>query len=254
MTNPSLPTKVELRGRTALVTGGAVRMGRVLACALADAGMRVIVHYGHSADEAEQVVRSIRASGGDAVSLQANLAEAGEVERLARDAEEVWDGGVDVLVNSAASFHPERIEDTEASLWDSVLGVNLRAPFLLIRQFGPAMRRRGRGVIVNISDLAGVQAWRGYAAHGVSKAGLIHLTRVAAREFAPEVRVVAIAPGTVLPPEDTSAEELQRLADRAPLGRIGEPDDVVRALLYLLGAPFVTGEVLHVDGGRALRG
>lgn len=233
------------------MTGGAVRLGRALALGLAGEGMRVLVHYGHSAEEAEETAAAIRGGGGEAQTVRADLARPDEVRRLAAAAEAAWPGGVDVLVNSAANFHPECISDTDADLWDEVLAVNLRAPFLLTHHLAPAMRARGRGIVVNLADLSGIQAWRGYAAHGVAKAGLIHLTRVAAREFAPEVRVAAIAPGAVLPPDDTPPEELRRLAERAPLGRIGEPDDVVAALLYLLRAPFVTGEVLHVDGGRA---
>src|SRR5690606_32475671 len=113
---------------------------------------------------------------------------------------------------------------------------------------------RGAGVVVNLADLAGLQAWSGYAAHAVSKAALVHLTRVAARALAPEVRVVAIAPGTVLPPEELSAGEARRLAERAPPRRNGSPDDVVEAVLYLVRADFVTGETLVLDGGRLLAG
>jgi pteridine reductase len=105
-------------------------------------------------------------------------------------------------------------------------------------------------VVVNLVDLAGIQSWRRYVAHGISKAGLVHLTRVAARALAPEIRVVGIAPGTVLPPEDTPAAEVDRLARRTPLRRIGSPDDVVQAVLYLVRADFVTGDILFVDGGR----
>lgn len=237
---------------TALITGGAVRVGRALARALAEDGYRVVVHYGGSAAEAESLVAEICGAGGEAVALQADLARAEEVERLAREAEAAW-GGVDVLVNNASVFPAEPLLDTDAELWDHTLAVNLRAPFLLTRALAPAMKRRGGGSVVNLADLAGLQTWRGYAAHAVSKAGLIHLTRVAARALAPEIRVNAIAPGTVLPPDDLPDEEVEALARRAPLGRIGSTDDVVQALRYLLGAEFVTGEVLTVDGGRMLR-
>jgi pteridine reductase len=243
---------VELRGRTALVTGGAVRVGRALALALAGEGMRVAIHFGGSATEADEVVRRIRGGGREAVALQADLADAAAVERLADEAEGAWPGGVDVLVNSAAVFPSEDIEATDAALWDRTLAVNLRAPFLLIRRLAPRMRGRGDGTVVNIADLAGLQTWRHFAAHGIAKAGLVHLTQTAAREFAPEVRVVGIAPGTVLPPVGTPDDELRRLAERAPLRRIGSPDDVVGAMLYLLRAPFVTGQTLVVDGGRLI--
>ena len=236
----------------ALVTGGAVRIGRAISEALAGDGYDVVVHYHASSDAADALVGEIEASGGRATAIGADLADADQVEGLAREAAAAF-GGVDVLVNNASVFPPERIEDTDAALFDHTIAVNLRAPFLLIRHLAPALRER-RGCVVNLGDLAGVQSWAGYAAHGVSKAGLLHLTRVAARSLAPEVRVNAIAPGTVLPPEELDADEVRSLAERAPLQRNGSPDDVVRALRYLLAADFVTGETLVVDGGRLLRG
>lgn len=236
----------------ALVTGGAVRIGRAITQALAQDGYEVVVHYHTSSDAANALVREIEASGGRAIAIGADLADSGEVERLAREAAAAF-GGIDVLVNNASVFPPERIEDTDEALFDHTLAVNLRAPFLLIRHLAPTLRER-RGSVVNLGDLAGVQSWTGYAAHGVSKAGLLHLTRVAARSLAPEVRVNAIAPGTVLPPEALDAGEVRGLAERSPLRRNGSPADVVRALRYLLAAEFVTGETLVVDGGRLLRG
>jgi pteridine reductase len=229
-----------------------VRVGRALALALAGEGMRVVVHYGTSAAEAGEVVAEIRRGGGEAVALRADLADAAQVERLARDALAAF-GGIDVLVNNASVFPAQRLEETDASLWDHTLAVNLRAPFLLIRHLAASLRER-RGVVVNLADLAGLQAWEAYAAHSVSKAALVQLTRVAARSLAPDVRVVGIAPGAVLPPASMDEAELARLARGTPLGRIGSPDDVVAALLYLLRAGFVTGETLVVDGGRLLRG
>lgn len=228
-----------------------MRVGRALVLALAGEGMRLVVHYGSSREEAEGLVGEIREMGQQAISISADLARVEEVERLAREAEAAF-GGVDVLVNNASVFPGASLHDTTPELWDHTLAVNLRAPFFLTQRLGAAMQGRGGGVIVNLADLAGLQTWRGYAAHGISKAALVHLTRVAARALAPEVRVVAIAPGTVLPPEDFSDEEVERLAQRAPLRRNGSPEDVVRALLYALRADFVTGEVLAVDGGRLL--
>jgi NAD(P)-dependent dehydrogenase (short-subunit alcohol dehydrogenase family) len=243
---------MELRGKVGLVTGGAVRLGRAMAVALAGEGMRLVVHYNSSAGPADALVEEIRAGGGEAAAIGADLSRPAEVERLARDAVAAF-GGVDVLVNSASVFPPEALEETDLELWEHTMAVNLRAPFFLIRHLAPVLRERG-GVVVNMADLAGMQAWARYAAHGISKAGVVHLTRVAARALAPEVRVVGIAPGAVLPPGETSDEELARLAAGAALRRNGSPDDVVRALLYLLSADFVTGEVLVVDGGRTLKG
>ena len=238
--------------RSALVTGGGVRIGRALALALAREGLRVVVHYHRSADDADDVVRTITAAGGEAVAIQADLAKVEEIERLAREAEGAF-GGVDVLVNNASVFPSERFEQTDAALWDHTLAVNLRAPFFLTKLLAPGMRTRGSGVVINLADLAGLQPWAAYAAHSISKAGIVQLTKVSARALAPEIRVNAIAPGAVLPPESFGADQVHALAEGAPLKVIGSPDDVVGAMLYLLRAPFVTGVVLPVDGGRLLR-
>lgn len=243
---------MEPAGRVALVTGGGIRVGRAIALGLATAGARVVVHYNRSAGEAEEVVGQIRAGGGEAVAIGADLSVHAEVERLADQALAAF-GGIDILVNSASIFPEEGLGEVDEALWDRTLAINLKAPFFLTQRIGLAMRARGEGVVVNLGDLAGLQAWHGYAAHAVSKAGLIHLTRVAARALAPEVRVVCISPGTVLPPDDHPADEVRRLAERAPLRRNGTPDDVVQAILYLVRASFVTGEVLVLDGGRVLR-
>ena len=243
---------VDLRGRTALVTGGAVRVGRAISLALAGAGSRVVVHYNSSADDAEALVAKIRERGGGADSIGADLSAMEGVERLASDAGSML-GPIDILVNSASIFPEQGFGGVDAALWEEVMGLNLRAPFFLTQALGGRMKEAGGGVVVNLVDLSAMQAWRGYAAHAISKAGLVQLTRVAARALAPEVRVVAIAPGTVLPPEGTPEEEIARLAEDAPLKRIGSPEDVAAAVLYLVGADFVTGEILAVDGGRMLR-
>jgi pteridine reductase len=236
----------------ALVTGGAVRVGRAISSALAEDGYRLVIHYNSSNGPADELVDEIRSAGGEAVAIGADLADAEAVRRLAEEAVAAF-GGIDVLVNNASVFPAERLEETDEALWDHTIAVNLKAPFFLIRHLAATLRER-RGVVINMADLAGIQTWAAYAAHGISKAGVIHLTRVAARSLAPEVRVNGIAPGTVLPPESMSDEEIRLLAERAPLKRNGTPHDVVRALRYLLQADFVTGETLVVDGGRLLRG
>jgi pteridine reductase len=229
-----------------------VRVGRAISLALAGEDVRLVVHYNSSSGEADALVEEIRQGGGDAVAVGADLSSADEVRRLAEEARAAF-GGIDVLVNNASIFPAERLEETDEALFDRTMAVNLRAPFFLIRHLAPTLRER-RGAVVNLCDLAGIQTWAGYAAHGISKAGLVHLTKVAARSLAPEVRVNGIAPGAVLPPESMGEDEIEQLARQTPLKRIGSPDDVVRALLYLLHADFVTGEVLIVDGGRMLKG
>lgn len=241
-----------LSGRAALVTGGAVRLGRAISLGLARAGARVVVHYHGSEAEARSLAAEIEAMGGAAALCRADLSRPAEVRRLV---DEAWSafGGIDILINNASIFPSEGLAEVDEALWDETMAVNLKAPFFLTQGLGGRMKGRGAGVIVNLADLAGLQAWSGYAAHSIAKAGLVHLTRVAARALAPEVRVSAIAPGTVLPPEDLTAEQVDRLAARTALRRIGSPEDVVDAVLYLVGASFVTGEVLVLDGGRGLR-
>jgi pteridine reductase len=243
---------MELTGKTALVTGGAVRLGRAHSLALAGEGMRLVIHYNSSSGDADALVEEIRGRGGEAVAIGTDLSRGDEVARLAREAVDAF-GGIDVLVNNASVFPAERLEETDEALWDHTLAVNLKAPFLLVRHLAATLRER-RGCVVNMCDLAGLQTWGAYAAHGVAKAGLAHLTRVAARSLAPDVRVNGIAPGAVLPPDSMGQDELDALARTTPLNRIGSPDDVTRALLYLLHADYVTGEILVVDGGRMLRG
>ena len=239
-------------GKTALVTGGAVRVGRVISFALARAGAKVVVHHHSSSADAAALVDEIRAGGGQADALQGDLGSMKEVRRVAQDAARPF-GPIDILVNNASIFPPESFLEVDEALWEQTQAINLRAPFFLSQILGREMKTRGAGLIVNLGDLAGMQTWTGYAAHALSKAGLLHLTRVSAKALAPEVRVAAIAPGTVLPPEDTSTAEIEELARRAPLDRIGSPDDVVDTLLFLVRSDFVTGEVIVVDGGRILR-
>ncbi len=239
-------------GKSALVTGGAVRVGRAISLALARAGAKVVVHHHFSSAEAAELVDQIRSEGGQADTLQGDLSSMQGVRMVAHEGGRPF-GPIDILVNNASIFPPENFLEVDEDLWERTQAINLRAPFFLSQILGREMKRRGSGVIVNLGDLAGLQAWTGYAAHSLSKAGLLHLTRVSAKALAPEVRVAAIAPGTVLPPEDTSPTQLHDLARRAPLGRIGSPDDVVETLLYLVRSDFVTGETIVVDGGRILR-
>ena len=234
----------------ALVTGGAVRVGRALSLGLARAGYDVVVNYRSSEGPAREVCDEIEASGRRCLTVQGDLGEPGDVNRVVRAVQEGF-GRLDLLVNSAANFHSTKILDTEAEEWDRVLDVNLRGPHLLVRGCA-ALLRDSRGVVVNIADHMGMKPWVRYGAHSVSKAALIHLTRIQARALAPEVRVNAVAPGLVLPPEGLSAEAMEREVDATLLKRVGSPEDVVEAVLYLARAGYVTGQLLVVDGGGTL--
>jgi pteridine reductase len=243
---------MQLGGRVALVTGGGRRLGRAMTGALADRGMTLAIHHHASADGAAALRDEIVARGGRASCFAADLGD----PRAARDlpGRVVREfGRLDVLVNSAAIMRKLRFEETTPEQFDAILDLNLRAAFFCTQGAADALRA-ARGRVVNIADLAGLEPWVGYAAHSISKAGVVMLTKVLARSLAPDVTVNAIAPGAVLVPDDYDAAERERLARNTPLRRLGRPEDVAGALLYLLeGGDFVTGQVLVVDGGRVLR-
>jgi pteridine reductase len=243
---------VELPGRVALVTGAGQRLGRAIAVALAGRGMRLAIHYNASDAGARKLQQEITDAGGDADCFGADLTDAAAARELPSRVVERF-GSLDVLINSAAVMRHLSFEDTTVAQWDEVLDLNLRAVFFCTQGAAGALRA-ARGKVVNLADLGGLEPWPGYAAHSVSKAGVVMLTKVLARALAPEVTVNAIAPGAVLVPESASADERQRLAASTPLQRLGTPADATEAILYLLErGDFVTGEILVVDGGRILR-
>jgi pteridine reductase len=243
---------MELQGRTALVTGAGRRLGREMARALAGRGMSLAIHHHASSAGANELREEILDSGGRAACFQADLTDAHAARALTRRVLTEF-GRLDVLVNSAAVMHRLGFEETTPEQWDAIQNLNLRAVFFCTQGAASALRA-ARGKVVNLADLAGLEPWPGFAAHSVSKAGVVMLTKVLARSLAPDVTVNAIAPGAVLVPEDYDAEERERLARATPLRRLGTPADVVSSLLYLLeGGDFVTGEILVVDGGRHIR-
>jgi len=240
---------MQLAGRVALVTGAGRRLGHAMAKGLAQRGMSLALHYNSSEAGARSLAEEIQRAGGRADCFPADLTDARAAENLPREVASRM-GGLDVLVNSAAVMHRLSLEETSPEQWDAILDLNLRSVFFCTRGAVPALRQ-SRGKVINLADLAGLEPWPGFAAHSISKAGVVMLTKVLARSLAPEITVNAIAPGAVLVPEDYTEEDRERLVRTTPLRRLGSPSDVVSALLYLLeGGDYVTGEVLVVDGGR----
>lgn len=239
---------MEPAGKVALVTGGARRVGRAFSLALAHAGCDVVVNYRDSDDEARATAADIEQIGQRAAPIRADVSNLDDIRNLITAVQETF-GRLDILVNNASLFERAPIAEIDEEAWDRVLGVNLKGPFFLSQAAAPLLGRDGGGIIVNIADLSALQPWPSFAHHAVSKAGLLHLTRVMARAFAPAIRVNAITPGTILPPEHTEGEDG---SERRAVARAGSPQDAVDALLYLVRADFVTGDNLIVDGGRML--
>lgn len=236
--------------RLALVTGGAVRVGRAITTRLAESGYDVVVNFHNSSRHAEVLAEELGRLGATAFLVQGDVSRPAHVARLADQVGELG-GRLDLLVNNASIFASGSLLELTEVDWDQAMGVNLKGPFLTVNALAGFLRE-ARGSVVNIVDLSAWQPWLGHPHHSVSKAGLLQLTRVQARALAPEVRVNAIAPGAVLLPEGTSEEEREMLIRRAALKRLGSPEDVANAVLYLAEAGFVTGEVIRVDGGRTL--
>src|SRR5215470_6472911 len=239
----------QLTNHVALVTGAGKRLGREVALGLAERGADVVIHYRSSDEDARKVVAEVEKLGRRSIAVQADLDHVSQIRALFEKTAAHF-GRLDILVNSAASFvHTEFAKTTENDWHDSV-DTNLKAPFFCSQAAAPLLKKTN-GCIINFSDVGGVLGWTGYIAHSISKAGIIMLTRCLAKELAPEVRVNAIAPGTITLPDD--APELESdFIKQAPLKRSGCPLDIVEAVTYLATAKFVTGHTLVVDGGRVL--
>ncbi len=245
-----METKTPLRGKTALVTGAARRLGREIALALAREGVGLVLHYRSSAAEAEETARAAREEGVPARVLQADLEDPAAPEKLFREALEAA-GPIDLLVNNASLFPSDRMNDLTWEGLAASMKVHAFAPLVLLRE----LARQGRpAAAVNLLDARMHDYDREHLSYHLGKRTLLTLTREAALEYAPLVRVNGLAPGLVLPPPGEDESYLERLAGTNPLGRAGDGAQVARAVIYLLSEPFLTGQVLYLDGGRNLLG
>lgn len=238
--------------RAALVTGGARRIGRALALALAESGFDVAVHHATSAPEAEDTATAIRALGRRAVTLRADLSREDEVTRLIPEAAAAL-GPLGVLINNASLFERDEWDTATRASWDAHLEPNLRAPFVLSQAFARALPPDAEGVILNLLDQRVLSLTPHFVSYTLSKAGLWTLTQSLALALAPRVRVVGIGPGPTLPsPRQTEAQFRAQCAS-VPLRRGSSPEEVARAALALVALPSVTGQVLCLDGGQHLQ-
>ncbi|MBI2966039.1 MAG: SDR family oxidoreductase [Chloroflexi bacterium] len=239
---------METRGRVALVTGAGRRVGKAVALALGQAGATVAVHYNTSKDGAEDTARTIGSAGGRARAIGADLASDRSLASLVPDVIREF-GSLDILVNSASIFRDVRLFETTDAEWDENFRVNVRAPFVLSREMARALNGRP-GKIVNLNDWKNARPKR--FAYGVSKAALSGLTRSLALALAPAIQVNEVALGAILLPPGAEAAYEKVLASRAPAKRMGTPEEVAGAVLWLIGNDYVTGETVRVDGGQHL--
>jgi pteridine reductase len=242
-----------LIGKTVMITGGARRIGATLARTLHAAGANIVLHYRRSASEASALVKELNAARrGSAVLEQADLLDVGRYHKLI-DAAVTAFGQLDVLINNASSFYPTEVGEISEADWNDLIGTNLKAPLFLSQAAAPALHLT-EGLILNLADIHGMRPLRRYTTYCVAKAGLIMLTKSLARELGPHVRVNAIAPGPVMWPDDVTDKALQKkIIERTALKRTGSPEDVARAALFFCTeAPYVTGQIFAVDGGRSV--
>ena len=239
--------------KIALVTGASRRIGAAIVRGLHAAGYRVLLHYHRSEDEARQLAKELNAERpGSILALRADLDDTAALGELVRRAIDAW-GHLDALVNNASTFYPTPLGTVTESQWDDLLGSNLKAPFFLCQAAAPYLARR-QGAIVNLVDIYAERPLKGYLAYSIAKAGLAALTRSLAVELAPDVRVNGVAPGAILWPEQADGGQTQAdILARIPLARSGSPADIAGAVRFLLeDTPYITGQIIAVDGGRSV--
>jgi pteridine reductase len=246
------PARAPLTGKVALVTGAARRVGAAIARELHGAGASVVLHFRSSADDAAALLHELNALRPQSAALaECDLLQVAALPELIAQASGTF-GGLDILVNNASTFYPTPISDVTEMDWDDLIGTNLKAPLFLAQAAAATLHQR-RGLIINVADIHGLRPLRRYPVYSVAKAGLIMLTRALAREFGPHVRVNAVAPGPVLWDDSTDQKLQVDIISRTALKRAGSAEDVARTCLFFAAeAPYVTGQILAVDGGRSI--
>ena len=244
---------MNIEDKVALVTGGARRVGKAIALALARSGARVLITYNTSAAEAAITVAEIDRSGGQAAAIQCDQRDLAAIDRLF-DRLRLDTARLDILVNNAAIMERKPALEITPDDWSRVMDTNLRGPFFMAQRAAQWMLTTGGGVIVNIADLSALHPWPSYLTHTISKSGVVAMTQTLALALAPSIRVNAIAPGAVLKPDEWSDDRWEKMIAALPLRREGTAEDVAEAVLYCVRSDFMTGQTIVIDGGRSLKG
>ncbi len=242
---------MELQGKVALITGAAVRVGKVIALTLAEKGTNIAFTYLSDDEPWQKTLAEIEACGVRGLAIQLDVRQQGQPRQVVDQVDEAW-GSIDILINNASIWLKAPFLEISHADWQAAVDVNLTGPFLCSQAAAPYMLAQESGLIINITDLSAYQTWSQYAHHAASKAGLVALTKVMAAELAPHIRVNAIAPGTVLLPPNATEEKVRWAEQNSLLKRVGEPQDVAKTVVFLAEMDFATGAVYFMDGGRAL--
>jgi NAD(P)-dependent dehydrogenase (short-subunit alcohol dehydrogenase family) len=242
---------MDLKHKVALITGAAVRVGRVTALTLAEHGVNIAFTYLNDEEPWQQTLDEIQAKGVKAMAFPLDVRQHEQPKAVVKQVMAEF-GQLDILINNASIWLSSPFLDISYEAWQASLDVNLTGPFLCTQAAAPHMLKQQSGLIINITDLSAFQTWPNYAHHAASKAGLVALTKVMAAELAPHVRVNGIAPGTVLLPPNASEEKIQWAKENSLLKRVGSPEDVAQTVIFLCEMEFATGAIYFIDGGRGL--
>jgi pteridine reductase len=239
--------------KTVLITGAARRVGAHVARVLHDHGMRVVIHYRNSENDAKSLANDLNEKRKDSAAIiQGDLLAIDQLPNLVKQAASFFNG-LDVLINNASSFYPTPVGQATEENWQDLMGTNLKAPFFLSQAAAPYLKKRN-GCIVNMADIHAQRPMKNHAIYNIAKAGNVMMTKTLARELGPEIRVNGIAPGAILWPETEASENVKKkIIDSTPLKKMGSPDDIAKAMLFLIqDADFITGQVIPVCGGRSI--
>ena len=236
--------------KTALITGGAQRIGAQIAQTLHNNGYNIIIHYRHSKQTAETLAQTLNVQRSDSATIvQAELSNLDDIQALSQSIEQL-----DVLVNNASVFYPTAVEEVNQDIWNNIMGTNLMAPFFLSQSLTAALKKNS-GCIINIVDIHGERPLKNHAIYNISKAGVAMMTKTLAKELAPEIRVCGVSPGSILWPENEASlsnEQKNKMLNKIALGRQGDATDIANTVLFLASSTYITGQIISVDGGRTL--
>jgi len=236
--------------KTALITGGAQRIGAQIAQTLHNDGYNIIIHYRHSKQAAETLAKTLNAQRGDSASIiQAELSSLDDIQTLAQSIEQL-----DLLVNNASVFYPTPVDEIDKDSWDNVMNTNVMAPFFLSQSLAATLKKAS-GCIINIVDIHGERPLKNHAVYNISKAGIAMMTKTLAKELAPEIRVCGVSPGSILWPENEASltdEQKNKMLNKIALGKQGNATDIANTVLFLANSSYITGQIISVDGGRTL--